>query len=288
MTGFARREGVDVVAAWTWEIKSVNGKGLDLRVRVPTGCEAVETVARSTLSKVLSRGNVTANLTVRHGELPMTLKINRDILDQVLALASDLQSRGAAPATSDGLLSLRGVVEAVEEEEDDATRSAREDRMLRDLGEAVHQLLSVRYAEGARLAELALEQLSLVSELAERARACSGAQPQVIHERLQQQVADLVGDAGVSEDRLAQEVAILATKADVREELDRMAAHVDAARQLLAEGGPIGRRLDFLCQELNREANTLCSKSADVEMTRLGLEIKSVVEQLREQIQNIE
>jgi uncharacterized protein (TIGR00255 family) len=218
----------------------------------------------------------------------MTLKINRDILDQVLALASDLQSRGAAPATSDGLLSLRGVVEAVEEEEDDATRSAREDRMLRDLGEAVHQLLSVRYAEGARLAELALEQLSLVSELAERARACSGAQPQVIHERLQQQVADLVGDAGVSEDRLAQEVAILATKADVREELDRMAAHVDAARQLLAEGGPIGRRLDFLCQELNREANTLCSKSADVEMTRLGLEIKSVVEQLREQIQNIE
>jgi uncharacterized protein (TIGR00255 family) len=288
MTGFARREGADEAASWTWEIKTVNGKGLDLRLRVPTGAEAIEAAARSALSKVLARGNVTANLTIRRGELPVSLKINRDILEQVLALAAELRERGAAPASSDGLLSLRGVVEAVEEEEDEAVRERREERILRDFGEAVHQLLSVRYAEGARLVRLTSDQLDRVANLAKRARECAGAQPRVIRERLQQQIADLVADTAVSEDRLAQEVAILAAKADVREELDRTVAHVEAARQLLGEGGPIGRRLDFLCQEFNREANTLCSKSADIELTRLGLEMKSVIEQLREQVQNIE
>ena len=288
MTGFARREGTDGAASWTWELKTVNGKGLDLRVRVPTGNEAMEAAARSTVSKVLTRGNVTVNLSMRRGEMPLVLQINHEILDQVLALSGELQQRGAAPASADGLLGLRGVVETVEEEEDEAIQEAREGRMLRDLGEAIHQLLSVRHAEGARLAELADEQLERVSELVGQARACAGAQPEVIRERLQKQISELLEGGTIPEERLAQEVALMAAKADVREELDRTEAHVDAARHLLADGGPVGRRLDFVCQEFNREVNTLCSKAADIELTRVGLELKSVIEQLREQIQNIE
>ncbi|MEQ8354120.1 MAG: YicC/YloC family endoribonuclease [Kiloniellaceae bacterium] len=290
MTGFARRDGGDEVASWTWEVKSVNGRSLDLRARLPAGYESLDPAVRKAVAAVCVRGNVQINLTIKRGNAPLQLQVNEDLLQQVLDLMASLESRTeAAPPRLDGLLGLRGILEAVEEEESAERQAERLKALEGDLALVLEALATMRAAEGARLLDLARGHLSEIERLAKAAGSCAATQPETLRLRLKEQLALVVAEnTGVSEDRLAQELALLAGKADVREELDRLAAHVEAARELLDQGGAVGRKLDFLCQEFNREANTLCSKSADVELTRIGLDLKSSIEQLREQIQNIE
>jgi uncharacterized protein (TIGR00255 family) len=290
MTGFARVEERDGDFRDVWEIRSVNGRNLDMRCRLPPGLEALDPLVRAAVPRFCRRGSVSVTLTVDRTQAQPVVRINRPLLDQLLALAAELQGRSAADLPRlDGLLAVRGVVEVVEPEQDPARSEARQQRLARGLEEALDQLRRMRLAEGARLAALLEEQLVAIEQLCRQAAANAAVQPAAHMARLRQQLAALLdGVKEIGDDRLAQEVALLVTKGDIREELDRLAAHVQAARQLLAEGGAVGRKLDFLCQEFNREANTLCSKAADIELTRCGLALKSAVEQLREQVQNIE
>jgi uncharacterized protein (TIGR00255 family) len=290
MTGFARRDGGDEAASWTWEVKSVNGRSLDMRARLPQGYESLDPAVRGAVTAACARGNVQVNLTLKRGSAPLQLQVNEELLQQVLDVMADLERRTkAAPPTLDGLLALRGVLEAVEEDEAPEKQEARLTALKSDLEATLAALVAMRADEGARLLGLARGHVDEIERLAAAARGCAATQPETLRQRFKEQLALLLEEnTGVSEDRLAQELAILAGKADVREELDRLAAHVEAARELLDKGGAIGRKLDFLCQEFNREANTLCSKSADVELTRIGLDLKSAIEQLREQVQNIE
>ncbi len=290
MTGFARRDGADEAASWTWEVKSVNGRSLDVRARLPVGYESLDPAGRTAGAGACARGNVLFNLTIKRGSAPLQLQVNEALLEQALQLMDKLENRTtAAPPRLDGILALRGILEAVEEEETAERQAARLEALQNDLAAVLAALVAMRAAEGARLLELARGHLDEIERLAGAARACAATQPETLRQRFKEQIALLLEEStGVAEERLAQELAILAGKADVREELDRLAAHVEAARELLARGGAIGRKLDFLCQEFNREANTLCSKSADVELTRIGLDLKSSIEQLREQVQNIE
>jgi uncharacterized protein (TIGR00255 family) len=290
MTGFARHEGGDGALTWAWELKSVNGRNLDLRCRVPSGYEALEVAARATAQAHCTRGNLQLTLTVDRGQVPVKLQVNRELLDQLLGLMRELEAEvRAEPPRLDGLLAVRGVLEAVEEEETKEQMDLRTAAMEEDLVLALEALTAMRRAEGQRLKVLADGHLAEIERLTAAAGETAAARPEALRARLKAQVEELLEAApALPEERLAQEAAILAAKADVREELDRLNAHVAAAHDLLAEGKAIGRRLDFLCQELNREANTLCSKSQDVALTRIGLDLKAVVDQLREQIQNIE
>lgn len=290
MTGFARRDGGDGAVSWTWEIKSVNGRSLDVRARLPQGYEALDPVVRSAVAAACARGNVQVSLSMKRGSAPLQLQVNEALLQQVLDLMGDLEARTqAAPPRLDGILGLRGVLEAVEEEETPELQEARLAALQGDLAAALEALVAMRAAEGARLLGVARSHVDEIERLAAAARGSAAAQPEALRQRLKEQLSLLLQESvGVSEERLAQELAIVAGKADVREELDRLAAHVEAARELFDQGGAVGRKLDFLCQEFNREANTLCSKSADVELTRIGLDLKSAIEQLREQVQNIE
>jgi len=291
MTGFARAEGRDADFHWIWEVKSVNGRSLDVRCRVPSGMDGLEPIARAAVAERLRRGNVTVALTLIRGAKPAKVRINREVLAQLIEVVKELESAvEAAPPRLDGLLAVRGVVDVIEEEdEDEAARQARLDRLAATLGEALEALRGMRAAEGARLAAVVRGHLDEIERLREAAAGCAAAQPDMLRERLRAQVAALLETVpALPEERLAQEAALLIAKGDVREELDRLAAHVAAARDLMAEPGAVGRKLDFLCQEFNREANTLCSKSTDVELTRIGLALKAAIEQLREQVQNIE
>lgn len=289
MTGFASQEGGDGVMTWRWELRSVNGRGLDLRTRVPGGYEALEAAARAAIPRHLTRGNVQISLAVDRSLTPVAVKLNEAVLEQVTDLARRLGDRFGTKPRPDGLLALRGVLETIEEKEDPALREDREAAMLEGLESALEQLAEVRRVEGARLHEAALELLQRIEALTVEAVRTAAAQPEALRARLKEQLELLLQTSpALPEERLAQEAALLATKADVREELERLAAHVEAARDQLRGGGAIGRRLDFLCQELNREANTLCSKSSDLALTRVGLEIKATIDQLREQVQNIE
>lgn len=290
MTGFARRDGGDEAASWTWEVKSVNGRSLDMRARLPQGYESLDPVVRGAVTAACSRGNVQVNLSMKRGNAPLQLQVNEALLQQALDLMAELEGRTkAAPPRLDGILGLRGILEAVEEEEAPERQQARLAALQRDLEAALAALVTMRAAEGARLQQLARGHIDEIERLSKAARSCAATQPEALRQRLKEQLALLLEEnTGVSEERLGQELAILAGKADVREELDRLDAHVEAARELLDKGAAIGRKLDFLCQEFNREANTLCSKSADVELTRIGLDLKSSIEQLREQVQNIE
>jgi uncharacterized protein (TIGR00255 family) len=290
MTGFARCDGGDDAASWTWEVKSVNGRSLDLRARLPQGYESLDPSVRSAVSAVCARGNLQVNLSIKRGTAPLQLQVNEDLLQQVIELMTRLETRtAAAPPRLDGILGLRGILEAVEEEESAERQAARMATLEADLRAALEALVTMRAAEGKRLQDLASGHIDEIERLAGAARGCAATQPETLRRRFKEQLALVLEESsGIAEDRLAQELAILAGKADVREELDRLAAHVEAARELLDQGGAVGRKLDFLCQEFNREANTLCSKSADVELTRIGLDLKSAIEQLREQIQNIE
>ena len=290
MTGFARVEERDGDFRDVWEIRSVNGRNLDMRCRLPPGLDALDPVVRAAVPRFCRRGSVSVTLTVDRTQAQPVVRINRPLLDQLLALAAELQGRSAADLPRlDGLLAVRGVVEVVEPEQDPARSEARRQRLARGLEEALDQLRRMRLAEGARLVALLEAQLAAIEQLCHQAAASAAAQPAALMARLRLQLAALLdGGKEIGDDRLAQEVALLVTKGDIREELDRLGAHVQAARQLLAEGGAVGRKLDFLCQEFNREANTLCSKAADIELTRCGLALKSAVEQLREQVQNVE
>ncbi len=283
MTGFARSQGHLGPWAFAWELKSVNAKGLDLRLRAPPHFDAVEIKARALLSSRLARGSVFANLTAKRAEEEGAVRVNRAALDRLLAHAN------LGPASLDGLLNVRGVIEVVEPEDDEAQRAELEKTVLAALESALDALLSSRREEGAALAAVLNDRLRRIAALAAEADALPARRPEAMRERLAQQIARLMENAeGFDPVRLHQEAVLLAVKADIREELDRLKAHVESAQKLLAEGGPVGRRLDFLSQELGRESNTLCAKSNDPGLTAIGLELKIEVEQLREQVQNLE
>jgi len=290
MTGFARGQGGAGSYAWAWELKSVNSKGLDLKLRLPPGWEAIEPGVRARASEVLTRGSVFANLTVsREGTAPVA-RINEPALNAVLAALKGLEGKVAeAPPSLDGILALKGVMEVSEAEESEDERSAAEAAVIAGFGEVLKGLAEMRRTEGQALGKILAARLSEIGALAARAEATPGRKPEAIKARLAEQVATLLeASERFDADRLHQEAIMLATKIDIREELDRLAAHVAQAKKLIADGGPIGRKLDFLSQELNRESNTLCSKANDLELTNIGLELKAVVEQFREQVQNLE
>ncbi|HYD32329.1 MAG TPA: YicC/YloC family endoribonuclease [Azospirillaceae bacterium] len=289
MTGFARADGQNEAYNWTVEVKSVNGRNLDIRCRLPQGFDALEAQARAEIAKKLKRGSLNVMLQVNRTLSTAAPKLNRALLDQLVALAQEMECvPGIASPRLDGLLALRGVLESTEEENPDA-RAGLEQAVARSLAKAIDDLAAMRLSEGTRLVEILDGHLGEIERLIGDAGRCASAQPAALKEKLRTQVQALLDAVpALPEDRLAQEAALLIAKADVREELDRLKAHVTAARDMLAEGGAIGRRFDFLCQEFNREANTLCSKSADVELTRVGLRLKAAIEQLREQVQNIE
>ncbi|PPD46548.1 MAG: YicC family protein [Methylocystis sp.] len=290
MTGFARTQGSLGPWSYAWELKSVNAKGLDLRLRAPPNFDAVEIKARAAISARLARGSVFANLTARRAEEEGNVRVNRGALDRLLAALEGVPlPSNLGPATLDGLLAVRGVIEVVEPEDDEAQRTALESSVLNDLEKALVALLVSRREEGAALAGVLQERLARIGTLAAHADALPARQPEAVRERLAQQLLRLMESAeGLDPARLHQEAVLLAVKADIREELDRLEAHIASARKLLADGGPIGRRLDFLSQELGRETNTLCAKSNDATLTAIGLDLKIEVEQLREQVQNIE
>jgi len=287
MTGFARKEGGVGGVSWVWEARSVNGKSLDLRLRTPAGFERLEAAARIELAKRFRRGNVTLNLSLGRSEVAPQLRINREVLDQLIALVREVNG-DTAPVQVDALLGVRGVVE-----NGDSASAELNSAVEAEAGAAIapllDDLLATRLEEGGRLRDVLAGQIDQITELVTQARASAAAQPEALKARLKAQL-DLLLEARppLAEDRLAQEVAVLVGRCDVREELDRLDAHIGQARGLLAAGSGVGRRLDFLCQEFNREANTLCSKAADVALTRIGLDLKAVIEQFREQIQNIE
>lgn len=291
MTGFSRATGTHAIWSWTWELKSVNGKGLDVRLRLPMGFDSFEPPARSLLSGIFSRGNISAGLVLKQTESESGYRINEEHLQTLLDAAARVQSRmpDAAPARVDGLLGLRGVIEPLDDDVDEETRASLEKALAASLEDAARDMALVRAEEGARLATVLNDFIALLDGLCVQAQAASETQEAAIRARMKEQIAVVLESAsGLEAGRLEQEIALLMTKADIREELDRLAAHIASVRELMAAGGAIGRRLDFLCQELNREANTICSKAHETALTRIGLDMKATIEQFREQVQNIE
>lgn len=290
MTGFARGHGVSGAYGWAWELKSVNAKGLDLRLRLPPGWDAVEAPVRNSAAQALARGTVYGTLTVEREGVAPVVRVNEPVLAAVLATLKGLAGTvDAAPPRLDGILSIKGVIEVIDEDEREEDRRAAEAAVVAGFRATVAELAAMRRHEGAALGQVLTQRLSEISALATRAEAAPGRRPEAIKARIAEQVATLLDASDrFDADRLHQEAILIASKADIREELDRLASHVAQIGRLIADGGAVGRRLDFLAQELNREANTLCSKSNDVELTNIGLELKSVVEQFREQVQNLE
>jgi uncharacterized protein (TIGR00255 family) len=290
MTGFADGAGALGNLRWRWEAKSVNGRSLDLRLRTPPGYDGLEAPARRLASERFQRGAFQISLTVEADAAARGLSVDAAALASAVRIAREVAAEtGLAPARVDGLLALKGVIVADEGESlDEAGRAARDAAVLETLSATFDKLVKARATEGGKLAALLGNQIDDVERLVAEAAGLAAAQPQALKARLSAQVAELIAGTPVPEDRLAQEVALLAVKADVREELDRLTAHVQDARALLKEGKGVGRKLDFLAQEFNREANTLCSKSADIALTRTGLALKAVIDQFREQAQNVE
>ncbi|ABE40201.1 conserved hypothetical protein 255 [Rhodopseudomonas palustris BisB5] len=290
MTGFARHHGSSGPYTFEWELKSVNAKGFDFRLRIPQGWDDIEAGVRKRAADALSRGTVYANLTVKRADAGSTVRINEEVLSSVLKVASDLAGRVDAVAPSiDGLMSIKGVIEMVESEADEAEETAARSAVEAAFTQALGSLIEMRKREGATLGGLLSQRLDEIETLAKKAEAAPGRKPDAIKVRLAEQVAALLETSErFDQDRLHQEAIMMATKADIREELDRIASHVAQAREMLSKGGAVGRRLDFLSQEFNREVNTCCSKSIDLELTNTGLAMKNVVEQFREQVQNLE
>ena len=288
MTGFARAEGEADGISWVWELKSVNSRSLDLRLRLPPGFDPLEAQLRAGLARRVRRGNIGAALAVTR-LVPPAIRINREMLAQIVALLDELAgSIEAAPPRLDGLIGLRGVIETVEDEPESVVE-ARRAAVLDGWLLALDRLVAARGEEGARLSAMLSAQRGELAALVEAAAGCAAAQPAAIRARLETLLGELAGLApSMPQERVAQELTMLVTRGDVREELDRLSAHIAQAGELLERGEAVGRQLDFLCQELNREANTLCSKSADIELTRIGLSLKAAIEQFREQVQNLE
>jgi uncharacterized protein (TIGR00255 family) len=289
MTGFARIAGGAGAFSWAWELKTVNAKGFDARLRLPTGFDAIEPEARRRLAERLARGTLFATLSAQRDGLSPDIRINQDVLGKLVAAAAAIELSGnLAPARLDGLLALRGVVEITDAVATEASLAEAHAGALHDLDRAIEALLAMRRSEGAALARVLSQRLERIEALTKAAQASPGRQPEAVKARLARAIAALCENANFDPNRLHQEAMILAAKADIREELDRLASHVGAARDLFAGGGAVGRRLDFLSQELAREANTLCAKSNDASLTSIGLELRVEIEQFREQIQNIE
>jgi uncharacterized protein (TIGR00255 family) len=290
MTGFARAEGALDGGTWHWEVRSVNGRGLDVRLRLPPGSEQLEPKVREVVGRHVARGSLTISLSSEWHDGGQEIRINERALAQVMVAAARVRTlTDAAPPRVDGLITIKGVLDVVERQEDAEQAAARSEIMLKSLDGAMVALVAARAAEGSRLAATLNAQLDEIERLVHIVEASPGRTREAVEQRLKEQVARLM-DAGNGFDaaRLHQEAVLLATRADVEEELQRLISHISAARELIAENGAVGRKLDFLTQEFNREANTLCSKASDIEITRAGLALKTVIDQLREQVQNIE
>ncbi len=290
MTGFSREAGSFGVFAWAWEIKSVNGRNLDIRVRVPPSYDAVGEEARKIVSAAIVRGAVQVGLTIQRAEARRpSVRINRDVLMSLVeALKALPPSLAVQPATMDGLLQVRGVVEA--DEQDDLTLSAEfQAALVHGIRAATSSFVAARHQEGSALGDVLDRQLARMQSLVDAVEHHPARTVDAIRARLQSQVAAIMaGGPSLDSARLHQEAALLATKADVREELDRLGAHIAASKDLFAQGGAIGRKLDFLAQEFGREASTLCAKANGIALSQLGLELRAVVDQFREQAQNVE
>lgn len=288
MTGFGRADGAGDGWTWSVEARSVNGRNLEVRFRGPHGFDAVERAAKAAGQARFARGQVSIGLQAKRTDAgEASVAINAAVLARYLTLANELAEDGATPPSADGLLALRGVIETPEEVDDPEARAALEAAMAHTVEQALDALKASRQQEGALLAPVLEDFIARIETLTARAESEAAAQVETIRERFTRRITELAPDAPGLDDRIFLEAAALAAKADVREELDRLTAHVAAARQLVASA-PAGRKLDFLMQEFMREANTLCSKSATTALTGIGLELKAVIEQLREQVQNVE
>jgi uncharacterized protein (TIGR00255 family) len=290
MTGFARSHGASGPYTFEWELKSVNAKGFDLRMRIPPGWDELEAFAKKRAGEVLSRGTVYANLNVKRANTASTIRINEDVLNSIVRVAGVLAGKIDAVAPSiDGLLGIKGVIEVVEPDSDEAEDKAAKAAAATAFEQALADLVAMRQREGVTLGQILSQRMEEIERLAKKAEAAPGRKPEAIKARLAEQVAALLESSDrFDADRLNQEAILIAAKADIREELDRIASHISQTREMIGKGGPVGRRLDFLAQEFNREVNTCCSKSNDLELTNTGLEMKNVVEQFREQVQNLE
>jgi uncharacterized protein (TIGR00255 family) len=290
MTGFARGHGSSGAYGWAWEIKSVNAKGLDLRLRLPPGWDAVEPAVRAKAAETLSRGTVYATLNVERQGKPPVVRVNEEVLAAVLAALKSLVGRvDAERPRLDGILAIKGVVEVTDADEAEDERRAAEAAAVAGFAASLASLSEMRRREGAALGRILSARLDEIAALISRAEEAAARRPDAVKQRIAEQVAALLESSSrFDPDRLHQEAVLIAAKADVREELDRLAAHVEQAKGMVTKGGAMGRRLDFLSQEFNRESNTLCAKANDLDLTNIGLELKSVVEQFREQVQNLE
>ena len=290
MTGFARREGTSGRSRWAWELRSVNGKGLDFRLRLPPGLERLETDVRKLITDRFSRGNLQVGLSVSVDESRVEAVVNQGALATVLALRDQLKGViDPAPLRLDTLLGIRGIVEFKEAEESEEALAARDADIMVGLEAALGDLSEMRSQEGRALGQILLGHVATIETLTTTVERDPSRSPQEIATKLAAQVSMLLdGAASLDRDRLHAEAAIIATRADLREEIDRLKAHVVAARDLIAKGGPVGRKLDFLAQEFNRESNTICSKSNSAAVTAAGIELKVVIDQFREQVQNLE
>ena len=290
MTGFARSHGTSGPYAFEWELKSVNAKGLDLRLRLPPGWDELETYAKKRAAEGLARGTVYANLNVKRAGALSTVRVNEEVLASIVKMAGQLAGRIDAVAPSiDGLLAIKGVIEVVEPESNEDEDKAAKAAVVAAFDEALAALAEMRRREGTALGQILSQRMDEIETLARKAEAAPGRKPEAIRARLAEQIAALLETSDrFDADRLNQEALLIAAKADIREELDRIASHISQAREMLGKGGAVGRRLDFLAQEFNREVNTCCSKANDLELTNTGLAMKNVVEQFREQVQNLE
>ena len=290
MTGFGRSEAATPACKWVWEVRSVNGRGLDVRLRLPPGFEALEPALRDIATKRFQRGNISATLTVDRQSSGSRVQLNETVFADVLRAASRVaEMAGSVRPDTAALLSIKGVLEQVDSIEDEEMRAAREKLVTQSFEDALNQLAAARTGEGQRIAGVLVAQVDEIERLTNEVRAAPSRSVDAIKTRIKEllsRIADV--DQGFDKDRLHQEAVMVATRADVEEELARLTAHVAGAREILADGGAVGRRLDFLAQEFNREANTLCSKANAVDVTRLGLALKTVIDQLREQVQNVE
>ena len=291
MTGFAHAQGSQGAHNWSWELKSVNSKGLDVRCRMPHGFDELELEARAMMAKRFKRGNVNLTLSLALDEEGIHYRINQELLGQLVAASNEFEAGNNVfdPPRIDNLLGVRGVVEPVDALASESETKVLKELILGNLGEAIDALADMRAEEGRRLKVVLDDHLYQIGTLCTAAKDTAEAQPKSLRKKLVEQISELLEtEPALPEERLAQEAAILITKSDVREELNRLHAHLEAAQALVKDGAAVGRKLDFLCQEFNREANTICSKASDLALSRIGLEMKLVIEQFREQVQNIE
>ena len=289
MTGFARLDGAHAGRRWTWELKSVNGRGLEMRFRLPAGFDVLEPDFRAVFAERFKRGSIFANLQLTLADGETRMRLNETALTDAVAAIEKVRSQIDCDAPrAESVLALRGVMEAVEDEPDDAARDALNAALLASFCNAADRLREARNKEGGAIGAVICGHIDEIEALTAKAAAEPGASLAAIRDRVSAQIAEILADGAIPEERLAQEAALIAVKADVREELNRLSVHVGAARALLSRGDAIGRELDFLTQELNRETNTLCSKAQNMDLKRIGLDLKKVIDQLREQVQNIE